>query len=201
MKQYILLFFLSALIASSCNKETGPTTVNGKVEDKTTGSGIDNADVGLFESDGESAFGLGGVLIDEVYSDASGKFTFNFEARNGYSYYVQAIKDQYFNDQSNNITFVHNTGGVTDVTVLLQPEGYLSIHYKNEPPSSPYDQFGINGYVADSFTGGDIDTIIIYKVYGNFNNILHWGLSTYTESIDDTIYCPAFDTTFYEILY
>ncbi|MBP9549683.1 MAG: hypothetical protein KBE86_11060, partial [Chitinophagales bacterium] len=126
MKKIYLLTIISLLIIS-CEKESGPTFINGSVKDKTTNAGIANADVGLFETDGESAFGLGGVLIDEIYSDAAGKFTFDFEARNGYSYYVQAIKDQYWNNQTDNITFVDDTGGETDVIVYLHPEGWLKL--------------------------------------------------------------------------
>ena len=201
MKQFIEKFlFIFLLIAASCNKETGPTFVSGTVQDKTTFTGVDNANVGLFEYDDESAFGLSGTLLDEVYSDASGNFTFNFTARKGYSYYVQAIKEQYWNDQSNNVTFIDVLGGTSNIYVYLQPEGYLNIHYLNVPPTSSYDEFGINGYVADSFTGADIDTIVVYTIFGNDFNELHWAVD-YNPTESDTLYCPAFDTTYYEIFY
>ncbi|MBK6732042.1 MAG: hypothetical protein IPG60_14155 [Bacteroidetes bacterium] len=199
MKKIYLLTIISLLIIS-CEKESGPTEINGSVKDKTTNAGIENADVGLFESDGENSWGLGGVLIDEIYSDADGNFTFDFEARKGYSYYVYAIKDQYWNIDGDNITFVDNTGGETDVTVFLQPEGWLSIHFKNIPPTSIYDNFDINGYVTDGFNGEDVDTIVLYKVYGNINNILYWALYGEMTSTD-TLYCSAFDTTYFEIFY
>lgn len=193
-------FFIIGYLFVACNKETGPTTVNGMVRDVTTNVGISNAEVGLFETDGESAFGLGGVLMAEKYSDASGEFTFSFNAREGYQYYVQAIKVQYFNDQSNNVTFIEGLGTSDNLNVFLQPEGYLEIHYQNIPPSTPYDNFGVNGYLTDGFDGDKIDTTVLYTVYGNFKNIIFWGL--YGEVADiDTIYCVAFDTTYFEILY
>lgn len=54
--------------------------------------------------------------------------------------------------------------------------------------------------MADSFTGDDIDTNITYAVYGNFWNELHWAVG-YDPTESDTLYCPAFDTTYFEIFY
>ncbi len=200
-----IILCLSVCFFAACNKESGPTTVNGTVRDVTTNVGVSNAEVGLFETDGESAFGLGGVLMEEKYSDASGEFIFNFNAREGYQYYVQAIKYQYWNDQSNNIEFVQY--GEDDVIVYLQPEGYLELHIKNEPPSSPYDVISLNTSDPSNdgpFSGENIDTTIVLRTYGNASNPIVWGIYfidslTYTEELE--IYTPAFDTTFFEILY
>ncbi len=194
------IFCITICVLPSCNKESGPTTVNGIVKDVTTNVGVSNAEVGLFETDGESAFGLGGVLMEEKYSDASGEFIFSFDAREGYQYFVQAIKDQYFNDQSNNVMFIDGAGTSSNLYVFLQPEGYLEIHYQNIPPSTPYDNFGVNGYLTDGFDGDEIDTTVLYTVYGNSQNIIYWGLYGEVANID-TIYCVAFDTTYYELLY
>lgn len=194
------IFCITICVLPSCNKESGPTNVNGTVRDVTTNVGVSNAEVGLFETDGESAFGLGGVLMEEKYSDASGEFIFSFDAREGYQYFVQAIKDQYFNDQSNNVMFIDGAGTSSNLYVFLQPEGYLEIHYQNIPPSTPYDNFGVNGYLTDGFDGDEIDTTVLYTVYGNSQNIIYWGLYGEVANID-TIYCVAFDTTYYELLY
>jgi hypothetical protein len=207
MKQFIeisLIMFL--LIGASCNKETGPTFVSGTVQDKTTFTGVDNANVGLFEYDDESAFGLSGTLLDEVYSDASGNFTFNFTARKGYSYYVQAIKEQYWNDQSNNVTFIENTGGETSAVVYLQPEGYLSIHILDLSPI--LNNYEFRAWPFSNFIqldAGGLDTIISGTIFGNSNFTINWVLedlisnTVYPDS--EIIYCPAFDTTFYELFY
>ena len=207
MKQFIGIVLFSILLsAASCNKETGPTVVSGTVQDKTTFTGVDNAHVGLFEYDGESAFGLSGTLMDEVFSDASGNFTFNFTARKGYSYYVQAIKEQYWNDQSNNVTFLENTGGEIDVIVYLQPEGYLSIHILDQSPN--LDNYEFRAWPFSNFIQLDavgLDTIISGTIFGNSNFTINWVLedlisnTVYPDS--EIIYCPAFDTTYYEIFY
>jgi len=205
-KHHTFLFcviFSCIFISASCNKETGPTSVNGTVKDITTNVGVSDAQVGLIETDGESGFGLSGTLLEEKYSDATGNFTFDFNARQGYSYYVQAIKDQYWNDQSNNITFVHELGGTDELTVYLQPEGFLNVHIKN------INVYDVGDYISFSnayqtFYGNDVDTTVLLLIYGNSSNHLVWfvyddGISSGSESAD--VYCTAFDTTYYEILY
>ncbi len=86
MKNLTFCFsFLFAILFASCNKNSGPTIVNVVVKDVTTNGVIADSEVGLFETDGESSFGLGGTLLEEKYSDATGSFTFNFTAHEGFS--------------------------------------------------------------------------------------------------------------------
>ncbi len=49
----------------------------------------------------------------------------------------------------------------------------------------------------------NVDTTEVITVYGNKNQTITWFISTDTLSdpIHGEIYCPAFDTTYYEILY
>lgn len=195
-----IYFFITILaFLTACDKDKNITSgVTGTVLDKTTNLPIAEAEVALFEKDDEIFGGLGGEMLESKFADSNGCFHFDFTERSGYNYYVQAIKAQYWNDQSNNITFVHF--GDDAAVVYLQPEASLQIHYQNVSPSSPSDIFGINGYVSDVLYGGLIDTTIIYIVYGNTSNELHWAVG-YEPTQSDTIYCPAFDTTYYEIFY
>jgi len=165
-KHHLFLFWFSyacIFISISCNKDKNIFSgVSGTVLDKTTNAPVAAAEVALFEKDAEIFGGLGGVMIESKFADANGSFHFDFTERNGYNYYVQAIKTQYWNDQSSNITFVHY--GEEDVIVYLQPEGSLEIHFENIIPSLPSDIFGINGYITDILYGESVDTTIIYIV-------------------------------------
>ncbi len=202
-----IILCLSVCFFAACNKESGPTTVNGTVRDVTNNIGVSNAEVGLFETDGESAFGLGGVLLEEKYSDTSGEFIFNFNAREGYQYYVQAIKEQYFNNQSSNITFVNNLGNVGELEVFLEPESFILLNIKNIPPSSTNDVIGLNTPFSDiggAFYGADIDTTIIIQTYGNTENQIVkfiYYIDSLISQETYLIYTPSFDTTNFEILY
>ena len=205
----ISVFWLTAFITifPSCNNEmSGPTTIIGTVKDVTTNTPVTNAQVGLFETDGESAFGLGGTLLEEKYSDGSGKFTFNFNARDNYEYYVQAIKEQYFNNQTDNVTFVFEQNNES-VEVFLQPEAYLKLHCKNASPFNDDDDLTISTTLNGSypeFLGTEVDTnICCFIIYGNINNSIGYWVSKNDTSIHYylDVYSVAFDTVDYEILY
>ncbi len=207
MKQIFYLFFLSFIAtASSCEKESGPTTANGTVLDKTTNTPVADAEVGLFEKEPGLFANLGAELLQTKYSDANGKCSFDFIARKGYVYYLQAIKDQYFNDQSNNISYLHDTGGETDVTVYLQPEAFLQVHVIDKEPYFDNSEFRGNLYGGSiQIYGYMLDTTFIGKVYGNTDFQLYCVVENLTshelEIFDNLIYCPAFDTTYFEISY
>ncbi|MBC8047855.1 MAG: hypothetical protein H7Y00_13740 [Fimbriimonadaceae bacterium] len=201
---YILLFLI--FLSASCNKETAPTSVNGTVRDATTNAAVADAEVGLFETDGESSFGLGGTLLEEKCADASGEFSFDFSARENYQYYVHAIKEQYWNNQTDNITFVEDLGNENVLKVSLYPEAILKIHIIDTLPYFENSEFRANFFGGSiQINGYQLDTVFRGTVYGNgyfdifcvvedipinFNNIF-----------EATIYCSAFDTTYYEILY
>lgn len=199
MKKICFIFLFPFLFALSCDKDKNISSgVTGTVQDKTTNTPVAEAEVALFEKDDEIFGGMGGVMLESKFADSNGCFHFGFTERSGYNYYVQAIKAQYWNDQSNNITFVNS--GDEDAVVYLQPEGYLKIHFQNILPSSSSDIFGINGYMTDVLYGDLVDTSITYTAYGNTMNELHWTVG-YEPTLSDTIYCPSFDTTYYEIFY
>lgn len=201
------IFLLTfVLFLGSCHRESGPSIVSGSVQDITTFAGVSNANVGLFERDGESAFGLGGTLMEEVYSDGSGNFAFNFTARKSYSYYVQAIKDQYWNDQSNNVTFIDNLGGTSNTVVYLQPEGYLQLKITDVPPYLENAELRITPFGGTFWVPAYmLDTVLTGDLFGNADKPLFWVIENFDsgnqEIFQDTIYIPAFDTVFYEILY
>ncbi|MBP7399473.1 MAG: carboxypeptidase regulatory-like domain-containing protein [Chitinophagales bacterium] len=178
--------------------------VNGLVTDRTTNAGIPDATVYLLahEPDG-SIFGGGGgpsFEIANTTSDASGNFKFNFDYDSKYAYTCAAVKDLYF-DYEDEFPVDEQVKEGVSVEVTLQPKAWLQIHFFNEYPSLPSDHFAINGFVTDEFFGDIIDTLITYIVIGNFMNVIHYGLEADLSNIDDTIYCPAFDTTYYEIIY
>ena len=186
--------------ALSCNESASPFAfdgIYGTVRDATTDFGLGEARVYLYESDNEGGWGGGSpyYVIDSMIANANGEFAFEFENTQGHSYSLFATKEQYI--VGNTLTFVQY-GNEKDV--LLDPEAFISLHVKNIAPSEPWDQFGVNGPYADSFNGDDVDTTIVFEVAGNRNHVLVWSLNGETASTD-TVFCPAFDTTYYELLY
>jgi len=204
-KHHLFLFwfpYACIFISISCNKDKNIFSgVSGTVLDKTTNTPVAEAEVALFEKDAEIFGGLGGVMLESKFADANGSFHFDFTERNGYNYYVQAIKSQYWNDQSSNITFVHY--GEEDVIVYLQPEGYLKIYINNVNIYEPSDHISVNGTIESGFYGNEVDTSVIILTLGSLTHQLSWFIyhDGSIENDVDYIYTPAFDTTYYSILY
>jgi len=200
-KLYFLSFIVFLIV--SCNKETilEQGTVQGIVVDKTTNVGIAGATVYLLTHEPSGGFGGGGgsTQIDFTTSAVDGSFFFQFDYDNSLAYTCAATQDQYF-DYGDEFPVLEEIKEGNNVEVKLQPKGYLTIHFANIPPSTASDIFGINGGVTDTFYGDNVDTIVTYDVDGNFSNVLHWAVG-YGLTNSDTIYCPSFDTTYFELLY
>ncbi len=204
-KVYYLSLLLFALFCS-CKPDPPLVTklnqgiVDGTVRDATTLEPIPFATVILFHgrSDG-SLFGCCPTSpIAETIADSTGAFHFDFEFEPGYFYTCNGVAELYFQPTLETDVDYFVTEGY-NVEVFLDPKAYLQIHYANIPPSSPSDILGVNGYVTDVLYGL-IDSNIIYAVNGNFWNEIYWA-EGYNPTNADTIYCPAFDTSYFEIFY
>ena len=201
-KVYSLSYcFILFTIVTSCGKGIiGDARIDGIVKDATTNEPIAGATVYLLESDGDFCLFCPIItyIVDSTTTDNEGCFEFKYDNADGVTYAVNAVKEQYIDNQEK--TFINELGNGIDVEVFIDPEAFLSIHFNNIAPSFPSDNFGINGYVTDNFWGDNIDTIVTYRTYGNKSIELHWAV-LYEPTQSDTLYCPAFDTTHYEILY
>ena len=200
MKRLFLLYLLFLLL--SCGKGVfGPARVDGIEKDATTDEPIYNATVYLFERENPFEF-LGTpspeILIVSTTTGAQGRFDFTYDDRHGYAYSVFPKKYNYI--EWANPESILSLGSGTDIEILLHPKAFLNIHFINIEPALSSDSFGINGSITETFYGSDIDTILTYSVVGNSYSVIHWVVG-YENTISDTIYCPAFDTTYYEILY
>ena len=194
------------LSVTGCKKDRLKITVDGKVQDATTFAGIAGATAYL-QKVNPDCFSCQGAAIASTTADADGKFKFDFRAEEGYRYSITAEAPKYFNN--------FYTGGlILDVgkknrpLVSLQPEAYLKLHIKNTQPFDINDIISINtpfypGGPGITYYGNFIDTIAVGKVYGNFNNqFTYWVTKNAIQTkYSDSVYCPAFDTTFYNINY
>lgn len=200
MKRIGILYI--CLLLLSCGKGIlGPARVDGVVTDATTGDPIYNAKVYLFERENPFEF-LGSpspdILIDSTTTGAQGRFEFTYDDRHGYAYSVFATKYNYI--EWANPESILSLGIGTDIEILLHPKAFLNIHFINIEPALSSDIFGINGSITETFYGSDIDTTVTFIVTGNTETELHWAVG-YEATKSDTLYCPAFDTTYYELLY
>lgn len=93
MNRKVLIFIcLVSFLPFACKKErkySGPTLINGKAIDITTGSSFNGIKIVLYEAGHTSK-----TPLDSMYTGSDGSFLFNFEAEKGKSYQLFAYGDE-----------------------------------------------------------------------------------------------------------
>ncbi len=205
MKRVFSIFFLFFILTNiSCHKENlDLNTVDGIVKDATTGAPLEGATVYWLEHE-TGGIGSSGpsLIIDSSITSDYGLFEFEWNEQDGYDYSVTAYREQYFELLPSEIG-VEKVGEGVDVEIELQPEAFLKVRVHNLNTYDAWDHIDFsNAYL--SLYGNSVDTSVILTVYGNQPYHLVWfiyddGTNNGSETAD--IYCPAFDTTYYELLY
>jgi hypothetical protein len=206
---YFLSFTLLSLwLFSGCKTDPPPTKlqsgmVDGVVRDATTFNSVPYATAFLLK--GESTGSIWGccptTIIDQTVADSEGVFFFNLEFEPGFFYACGAVADFYMEeDLQYNVDYFVTEGN--NVEVLLNPKGFLSIHLKAEYANDPSDYITVTDLYENFY--GAVDTTVTLTVYGNKETHLVWwvyddGINDGSENAD--IFCPAFDTTYFEIIY
>ena len=198
---YILIIICGILFFfTSCDFNYTPeayTGVSGVVRDKTTDECIPNATIYLLESDDTP--GSGYYYKDSLVTDIYGNFEFEFEKIIGYGYALLAKKEHYIEGTA--LTFVQY-GEIKEV--LLNPEGFLTVRLKSIGDYGPYDYVNIGVLNLYHLSGNDVDTTLSIVTYGNQTRKIY--VFIYEDGINEgsivhEVYCPAFDTTYYELYY
>lgn len=202
---WIVLAVLTGLAACKKDEPTMETSVEGYVQDATTGKGFENAKVYLENNNSTNWMGsAGGPVIDSLLTPANGYYTFHFTAQKGYSYYVDAEKSPQY---SNNIQPEGIIVGTKNnyINLLMSPLGYIRIFVKNVPPANESDTIMVyaGGGINYSYFGKSVDNSFGSDVYGNKICLIVWFFSKIVprKSYKDSVYVPAFDTVNYYLNY
>ena len=185
---FLLLGAFLLFSATNCKKDSSTTTTaEGAVIDKTTQKSIAGATARLIKVNSSFMGGSSLKVVSQMTVDATGKYSFTFTPDLDYSYQVGASANKYFTDEGDN-HYIH-TGKKNLILIPLQPEAYLKIHVKNASPYDGNDYIHINENGIETFYGMNVDTSVTLLENGN-TVVTKYG-----------IYCPAFDTTLYNINY
>ena len=203
----LILFSVLLLSLGSCDDNTPEilphTIVKGRVLEYGTNEPVAGAKVNLLGGEW-SLGGSFGSIQDTFLTDADGYYEFTFKPKEGYIYYLDAEKEQYwdfiptldFSDYKEN-----------NLDIVLDPEAYLELHVKNINPFDNNDNIRYSGFwsggAAQDNLGVNIDFFDIKTVRGNRGVHIYWNVSKNGNSTfyEDTVYCKKHDMTSYEIFY
>lgn len=205
------------MLLVACRKINHETDVSGTVYDASTMAVISHAHIYLLKENG-NCFTCNPVPYQDTYSDANGNFSFNYKADKGYSYSLGATATNYFDEPGGSI-YVDNFRNNKKDNISLKPQAYLKVVVKDIAPVdsfntlnlSPYGEYSGqwrdgSGTFYNGKYGGTIDTFTVSKVFGNAINEVYYSITdnatgAVTYSLRKSLYCSAFDTTFYNINY
>ena len=192
---YAALFF--SIIFSSCSKESGTTTVEGKVVDATTGKPVPYGKV-LLQS--HVKFSEGGTGTEQEFTaDAAGNFAFSFEAEKDKVYEADGYKqDLYFNaiDAYN----IEKGKKNKDAEVEIRPAGWLRFYLHVEAPVGNIESIGIQPFILPSsvrINWPPIDTSFKVMTFGNIENQYFYFLKAngVNQTYEGKVIPKALDTT------
>ena len=158
MKKITLTLLLPlVLLTSSCRKNSGPTTVEGQVVDMYSKKPIPNAVVFLATSSGPT--GLGYSTSEVTKANASGNFSFTFEASESALYELLAGIDDLYWPKSNDGVNIQKGRKNHGLTLECQPVGWVKVNLVNTVPRDSVYIINILGF----FKPRSLDLPYVYR--------------------------------------
>lgn len=193
-----LCFFFLLFFIVGC-KEDGwfpNTTIEGVVIDTTTNSPIVDVNVDLSYINYQFLAPSKSVSITSTKTDKDGTFKIKFRD-NKKKYIIYCYKNgEYYPSQSIPVL----KKDTEKKTIYLYPLAKLIIHLKNTNPYAQNDYIWVNGAHV---IGINVDTSFTYYANGNVYNKICWNVKKNEKAKNymDSIYCPSFITTYFNINY
>ena len=210
--RYAFLILVTLALLAGCRKaDEGPTTASGRVMDTATGQGVGGAVVTLYASGGGGNIltGSSPQVQQQTTTDAQGHYALSFEADKERRYELQGAAAGFLNGSSESQPRVALTKGrKNEKDVPLRPEAYLRVRFLSPAPfpnatvnllDPRSSQTGGVGVRADML-GSAVDTAFIVPCEGGVQVRVRWVVDT-TASLyqEQTVFCPAHDTTDFTI--
>lgn len=217
MKRTLLIFFASLIsfIFITCKKESSDYRLEGKIINGNTGAGMN----GVFVEIQKQV--VSGGTFGAVYStaattstDPSGKFSVSWQRENFAALKMIASTGQYITRESALNVNDFTSGGAVTRNLEIYPEAFIEVQIQNTGSAAATDVFKFTFTNAEfdclccaigwkTFPGIDVDTTWQCRVYGD-----HWlkyrkEIETADSDtiVDDSIWCPAFQTSTLDISY
>ena len=204
---HLFLLLLAITTLACCKKDKYETTITGHVytHGTTDFPGEQPLKILLIEETGGSGLSAGERVKANTYTDNNGYYKFEFESDN--SRHWVRIDDDYtppmhFTPNNSNGALV-NIGSNQTLNLSLTPFAWLELHVENvNPQVGDVLSLTWNGSYSRDFIGPANEHVVL-KTAGNINR--SFVLTLFRNSISsvwrDTVWLPAFDTTYHKIEY
>ncbi len=212
---FSILFFI-IIIFITCNKDEKEIEVKGRVYDPQLVKYLSGATVRISSS--KIVSGVYNSNYQEITSattDKDGNFSFTIAVEKVSGYRLNVNKDDYFDYTVDIEPEILEENDTYSDSYNLYPECYINLHVKNVTP------FDGNDKISYKFTSGTLNCFQccndgittgngknyeetkICRVHGNQYVGINWIVTknSNTFSSSDSIYCPAFQTVYYQIHY
>ncbi|HOY33170.1 MAG TPA: carboxypeptidase-like regulatory domain-containing protein [Bacteroidales bacterium] len=215
---HIVLYIILLSIIVSCNKDKKNTIhIEGRVYDPNTAAYVQGAEVSFAASKLSSGgvFSSGYEVIATTVTDALGTFVFDFVNDKYAGFQIRISKPQYFG-LFKDISTSEIVPEITfSPTYNIYPVAYIDLKIRNAMPFDTSDF--ISYYFSSGWLGGydccdntimqghgaDFTDTVLCKTHGNQNVTLTYNVTKEGTTLlhTTTLYCPAFDTTYFIINY
>lgn len=217
MLKRFIIFFSFLLILTACKKDKqGEFSINGVVIDNSTGKGLSGVEITFWASKIISGvYNSNFEKIVSIKTDADGKFSTDIKMEKVSAYKIIVYKNNYFNyeEDISSDSFVDDGSYIFNYSI--SPIGYIKLRAVNNLPydssdfisyrfSSNYlNCFNCCNNIANKGYGQFFDSTFVCKAEGGSQLIVTWNVIKNNQSSynNANIYCPAFDTTYFEISY
>jgi hypothetical protein len=214
---FIACFFcLLMIMFLSCRKESDRIIIAGKVMDTTGTATIADVEMELARTEiAGSTYSAGYKSLANCCSGSDGSYWFETTFAKTVSYRIKTKKAGYFDNENFIPGSVVLVDDVYNMNVYMQPTARISIRVKNQNPYNQNDSiawwYGGHLYNCEDCCsdihffkkGSSVDTTITCTTAGNRWARIQYAYrkSTNHYYVSDSVYCPAHQTTLYEITY
>jgi hypothetical protein len=211
-KELLFLLILLTVLLTGCFKEysspSGTTRIQGFLLEYGSEKPLEGIALYLKEitSTSTTSGSFGTTTVDSFYTNEDGYFNYEFEddGTKGYIASYQKIPGYY------DVDFLTvNTGNNIGLQSFADPYAWLKLRVKNVNPVNQNDKirfghpYSSSGSGWQELYGTDVDEIYLWQGKGYYSNDLIWKVSKLGISTEykESLFLPAHDTMYYEILY
>jgi hypothetical protein len=215
LKSAVVLFSFACFFISCKKNEDNNFYLQGSVVSGADQQPLANTQVTVKKQVIESGvYGSAFTTAASALSPASGSYNLKWPMETFAALKLIAEKDQYITREISLNVSSFSAGNTVTQNVILQPEAFVEVHIQNNELTDPSDEllFTFTNAQFDcyccknewrTFQGTNVDSTFQCKLYGEtwLKYQTQVQTPTFDTIINDSVWCPAFQTTTLNVSY